>query len=948
MIQFLQPGWLLLLLPLFALTSRLGAGRLSRVIHLLVAALMILALAQPKVLLDSQRGTLIVLCDRSASMPNAPLGTDERLAETITLLQDSQPSDSDLAVVTFGRNVNVEAVVLNDRFSGFSSTTDPSASRLSEAVLAALSLTEKEGAARMLVVSDGEVDSYAIDAVVQNAAARDVPIDYRHVARSTSGDVAIERFTAPMSVAPGESYRLSAWVTSEVDGLIEYELRRGDKVLATQEIAIRSGLNRLEFRDSAPDSGVQEYELKINVLENPLHREPPHDAVLENNSARTMVAVDGPKPVLHVHAGESRLGELLQLGGMDVVSVGADQISSDSFTLGQVGRYSSIVLENVPADLIGPQGMETLRDWVTHTGGGLMFTGGRNSYAVGGYYQSPLDEIMPVSMELRKDNRKASVSIVVVLDRSGSMTAPAGGGKTKMDLANMATAQVYDMLSTIDEFGCIAVDSIPHTVVPLGPVDSSSRGKILSIESTGGGIFVYEGLQAAARQLQDATGAARHVILFADAADAEEPGDYKALLAAFQSAGITCSVIGLGSKQDPDAALLVDIAKRGNGRCFFSNQAGDLPRLFAQDTFVVARNSFLDEALSIRTTAGMTMFSESRFEQIPNIDGYNLCYLRPRATMAIVGEDEYNSPVMAGWRVGLGRVLCYTGEADGQYTGPLGQWSRTGDFFTSMARWTAGNAQPLPPEMVVVAEMREDAQRVRLYLDPEREGELFEEMPTVHALVDRGVGPPERVTLPMSWSNPDTLEVDIPVDSEDAVVTSVDVPNVGVASLAPACAIYCMEYRPRRPGEGLDNLRRIAQGTSGEPRDDLAGIWDAMPQRARYLAIAPWLALTSLALILIETLQRRTGLLSEPLKALKIRRQKTARKKGAVESVRQKKWRKKIRTLEDQDKTLAATPQKTDPSPPPPDDTEPEATLLDAFQRANRKTEARTKWRDDD
>jgi uncharacterized membrane protein len=946
MIQFLQPGWLLLLLPLFALTPRLGAGRLSRVMHLTVAILIILALAQPKILLNSKRGTLIVICDRSASMPNTPLPTDERLRETIAILQESQPSDSDLAVVTFGRNVNVEAVLLNDRFGGFKTTTDPSASRLSDAVLAALSITEKEGAARMLVVSDGEVESSSVAPLVQNAAARDVPIDYRHVARSTSGDVAIERFTAPMSVAPGESYRLSAWVVSEADVVVEYELRRGNTVLSTEEVAVRSGMNRLEFRDLAPGSGVQEYQLRINVLENPLHTEPPYDAVRENNTARTMVAVDGPKPILHIHAGESGLGDLLKQGGLDVESKSGDDLSSSSFTLARVGRYSSIILENIPADLIGPQGMETLRDWVTHTGGGLMFTGGRNSYAVGGYYQSPLDEIMPVSMELREENRKASVSIVVVLDRSGSMTAPAGGGKTKMDLANMATAQVYDMLSEIDEFGCIAVDSTPHTVVPLGPVDSSSRGKILSIESMGGGIFVYEGLQAAARQLQDASGAARHIILFADAADAEEPGEYRALLAALQSAGITCSVIGLGTKQDPDAALLEEIAKLGNGRCFFSNQAGDLPRLFAQDTFVVARNSFLDEALDIRTTAGMTMFTEQRFGEIPNINGYNLCYLRPRATMAIVGEDEYHSPVMAGWRAGLGRVLCYTGEADGQYTGPIGQWSRNGDFFTSMARWSAGHAQPLPSEMLVVAEMREDAQRVRLYLDPDREGELFEEMPTVHALVDREGGTPERVTLPMYWANPDTLEARIPVDSKDAVLTSVDVPSVGVATLAPACALYCMEYRPRRPGEGLDNLRRIAQGTGGEPRDDLTGIWDAMPKRSRYLAIAPWLALASLGLVLIETLQRRTGLLSEPLKALKIRRQKTARqKKGSVVSNRQKKWRKKIRKLEEREKPPEETPLE---ATPPPVESSSEATILDAFQRASRKTDARTKWHKDD
>ena len=33
-----------------------------------------------------------------------------------------------------------------------------------------------------------------------------------------------------------------------------------------------------------------------------------------------------------------------------------------------------------------------------------------------------------------------------------------------MDLANLATAEVFDMLSPMDEFGVVAVDSSPHII----------------------------------------------------------------------------------------------------------------------------------------------------------------------------------------------------------------------------------------------------------------------------------------------------------------------------------------------------------------------------------------------------------------------------------------------------------------------------------------------------
>ncbi len=69
----------------------------------------------------------------------------------------------------------------------------------------------------------------------------------------------------------------------------------------------------------------------------------------------------------------------------------------------------------------------------------------------------------------------------------------------------------------------------------------------------------------------------RHIILFADAADAEEPGDYMKLLAEMQKEKCTVSVIGLGTEKDSDADFLKDVAKRGNGRIFFNANANELP-----------------------------------------------------------------------------------------------------------------------------------------------------------------------------------------------------------------------------------------------------------------------------------------------------------------------------------------------------------------------------------
>ena len=124
-------------------------------------------------------------------------------------------------------------------------------------------------------------------------------------------------------------------------------------------------------------------------------------------------------------------------------------------------------------------GMETLASWVEETGSGLAMTGGQKSYGPGGYFKSPLERVMPISMEMRREHRKLSVAVVVALDRSGSMSMPAGGGRIKMDLADLGTVQVLDLLSPMDEIGVFAVDTTPHEIVPL---DTVEHNRVVSLQ----------------------------------------------------------------------------------------------------------------------------------------------------------------------------------------------------------------------------------------------------------------------------------------------------------------------------------------------------------------------------------------------------------------------------------------------------------------------------------
>jgi uncharacterized membrane protein len=848
-----DPFWLVLAIPL-AMTLWLWRlpSRLMLAMRCVAMGLVLLALCGLSVRLPVRSGTVVLVADRSLSMPS---GSEALQKEAADIVQAAIEPGDKLAVVSFAQTAAVEQPPQAGKFNGFSAEVGREASHLAEALDTALSLVDRDEPGRILVLSDGLWTGRDVASAVARAATAGVAIDYRAIERPRAGDLAIDSLQGPESVMPGESFMMTAWIDSPHGQSVKYELLRGSQVIARGSQAVPSGTSRLIFRDTAPQRGVCEYVLRVDGQN--------ADPVPENNRARLLVGIRGARPLLCIGTAADAPGlpALLAKGGLNVQFMAAAQCN---WTLEELAGYSAVLLENTPANLVGHAGMQNLAAWVAQSGGGLMLTGGRDSYGPGGYYKSPLEPILPVSMELRREHRKMSLAIVVALDRSGSMAIRVPGGRAKIELADLATAEVIEMLGPLDQFGCLAVDSAVHEIVPLSDVTDKAamRSKVLRIDSAGGGIFIYEALSGAARMVVPAKSGTRHIILFADANDSEQPGDYKKLVANCVKAGISISVIGLGTEKDQDAELLKDIARRAGGQCMFTNVAQELPRLFAQDTFMIARSAFLDEPVQVRPTGGLLAITQQPLGDFPKLGGYNLCYLRPDANLAVVSTDEYKAPIVASWQAGLGRVLCYTGEADGRYTGPIAGWKNAGHFFTSLARWASGKSQGLGRDVVATQELRGGACRIVLHLDPARESAPFSRLPEVTTLAAR----PGETAVPkkarMNWASADTLEAEIPITGGETVLTTISAPGMGQTTLAPMCLPYSPEFQPQKAGRGVAELERLAKSTGGCERVNLADVWRDIPKRPQQIPLGPYLLLAAVLLFLLEVVQRRTGLLS--------------------------------------------------------------------------------------
>jgi Mg-chelatase subunit ChlD len=947
-VKLLEPLWLLLAIPLLTVLWRFPlSSRLQNILRSAAILLSLLAVAGLSLRLPSRAGTVVVVADRSLSMPDGSAASQK---EAIDLLHGAMGPKDRLAVVSFGETAAVEHAPEQGKFAGFTHEVGGDASNLADALDTALALVPKNAPGRILVLSDGQWtgrDPAGLSAV---AASRSVAIDYRHQSRSAAGDLAMARVDAPASVAAGEGFLITAWAQSPIEQTVKFELTRGDQVISSGEKQLVSGLNRLTFRDRAGEPGTLGYRIRLTGSA--------EDPFPENNVARVLVGVTGPRPILHLTPGpESSLTALLRRGGLDVRAMAPEKFG---FSLEELSGYSAVLLENVAADRVTTRGMETLAGWVRVSGSGLMITGGKQSYGPGGYYKSPLEPILPVSMELRQEHRKLAVAIVVTLDRSGSMAVPVPGGKVKMDLANLGTVQVLDMLGPLDEFGCFAVDTVAHTIAELGPVKDKDalRDKILRIESMGGGIYVYEALAAAADMIKDAKSGTKHIVLFADAADAEEPGRSKELLAMTSKAGITVSVIGLGTRKDKDADLLEDLARRGGGRFFITDKPDELPRLFAQDTFIVSRSSFLDEPVKLQPTIGLSSLLGRAFALDRSIGGYNLCYIRPEATLGVVTQDEYQAPAVASWQAGAGRVLCYTGEADGKYAGAFAKSAEAGEFYASLARWTAGQKSGLSDGMALTQEVRNGVNRVQLHLDPDRKTEPFVGTPTVATLRARGGQPPREESVPLLWTGPDTLTVEIPLRGDETTLSTVSVHGQNVQALTPVCLPYSPEYAPATQGTEDSNrgralLDHLAGATGGTERIELTDVWKDLPVRPRTTKLASWLLLAAAILLLLEVFERRTGQLRSIGRAVWVGpRRLIAFLRRRVRTSRETKPAPAQGTPAAEPTTPMAPgpPQpKLEPSPEAPPTPEPEPSapkakgdVLDAMRQARSRSRGRT------
>ena len=833
-IQFQAPEWFLLIPALLIAGWFWKNLALFRPLRLLMIAVCAFLLADPSIRKQQDALDLYVLLDRSESTEDL---VDQGLPEWQRLLEKSKPSSRDELHLM---NYAAEIAPLGADGAVFTGSRKLTRTNLALQTIAALAKEDKP--ARVLLFTDGYSTEPLYEATAQ-LQARGIPMDFRLIRENTENDFRVARLEFPDRVQAGEPFLLSVTVRGSKDGDVPLSLMRNQQPLTETKVTLTNGVGKVEFTDRIPRAGSFEYSAQIT---------PAEDQHAGNNRlSRWIEITGGPRVLLVTRYQDDPVAKILSSLNFTVEVVSELALLSP----GKLSGTRAVILNNVPAHEVPKAFLDALPFYVHEQGGGLMMAGGDRSFGSGGYFESTIDPLLPVSMELKSEHRKLAVALAIVMDRSGSMGVSVVPGKTKIDLANQGAVNAIQLLGNMDQVAVIAVDSSPETFVPLtqinGKQDALSK-VVRKVQSSGGGIFVYEGLKAGWDALKKSNAGTRHLILFTDTADTEEPGDYKRLIKQMTDQGATISVIGMGTPADPDAKLCEEIAKLGKGRMFYSDKPMDIPKIFAQETVTIARSAFIEDPTKTKQTGRWSEVSPQPLQWLGAVDGYNLSYAREDATVSLVSSDEYLAPLVATARRGLGRTAAISFPLGGKKSDATRQWPEYANFLQTTTRWLMG--LDLPPGIGLKQQSEGSRLTLNLLYDPELWSEQFQKNPPKIRILE---------------SNADSQNYDLPWRriSPGRFSVSRDLEEGSVVRGAIQVGTYAIPFGPITLGSSIEwafepdaisDLRAASKQTGGRELLDLKTAW-LRPPFIQDASLRLPLVLLLLGLLLIEALVTRTG-----------------------------------------------------------------------------------------
>lgn len=837
----LASPWLLLLLgvlPAIWWVARSPASATSRravVVRCLVATLLVIGASGPQLRTGHEPVAAMFVFDRSDSIGYRAQA--DALARANAMAAAMQPADR-AGVVVFGGDAVIERRPSSEpSIAAVASTVDGSASNLEMALALARATFPDRGRRRIVLFSDGRETQGSAATQAALAAADGMAIDVVMAQDGHTDEVSLvaTAVVAPADVRVGEPFQLSvtAGGAAGMRGVVTL-VRDGLPAVQADLVVGAAGRGQVQFLERRDQAGMYAYTASV--------RQAGEDAVgvPSAGTAGAVVAVSGEPSVLYVSRGRPTLAPVLSAAGFQTTSIRAADLPTSGTAL---ARHDAVVLDGVEAEQLSPAQAKVLVQFVEQSGGGLLLLGTSRSLDPLGFPETPLGAVLPVDLRPRTGRRAPSLALVVLVDKTGSM-ADVSGGASHIELARRAVVKVLEVLPATDSLGIIAFDAAaPVLVAPLGPSHDRQAitERLRSLEPSGGTVLAPAIEQAVAwlRGPAGAESARRHILLISDGRTTR--ADAERVRGALKGAGVELSAVAVG--KDADRPLLEQLARATGGRAHFPDDLSQLPLIVAREAAAASSGRTVDEPFVVRASTHPVLAGLDR-TSMPTLSGYTVSAAKPAAETIL--SSHLGDPVLAAWRVGLGKVGVVTADLGSAGSRRLHAWTGFAPLWTQTMRWLGRRTD----DRALDVQLAHAGEGIDMTVEAHGEDGSF-----LNGLVMRA-----RVRL----ADGDTKDLRLPQIAPGRYHARLTTALVGpyTAAIGATDAMGQSEYRTMRGGYRPDR-ERLGRGTDIRGLERLAEITGGNiltrggnvftnPRRAEYADMAGWCLTAALLLFVAD------------------------------------------------------------------------------------------------
>ncbi|MFH1422761.1 MAG: VWA domain-containing protein, partial [Planctomycetota bacterium] len=411
-----KPLWLLIFSPWIWWTHINGFSGLSGfrsltalIIRLSLAGLFIMVMAEPRAIRKSDALSVVYTLDVSDSIGEK--AADDALAYIIKTVSE-KPEKDEAGLVVFGQDAAVELPPrISFPFEIINSRIAKDGTNIERGLSLAAAVLPEENNGKIVLITDGAQTEGISETILDDLKARGITVEVLPIQYEFEDEVWLEKLEMPNLIKAEQTYEAVVILSSLKDGNGKLTLRENGEIIYEGNVDFVSGKNRYVLPLYLRKPGFYEYEARIEVAKE-------KDGWQNNNIALNHIYVKGEGSILVVTSPNGKqedwntIVKALKERKYLVETISAFQLPNNAMSL---MPYNCIILPNVPSDAFDAIQLSTLRDSVYNQGIGLLMVGGKDSFGPGGYHRTPVEEALPVTMDISHKKVMPKGALVIIL-----------------------------------------------------------------------------------------------------------------------------------------------------------------------------------------------------------------------------------------------------------------------------------------------------------------------------------------------------------------------------------------------------------------------------------------------------------------------------------------------------------------------------------------------------